>query len=192
MKIAECRLLLSTALAATRVAPLPGTVLGRTGSAELEIARAYLSDGTTFTNSGDPVNALASFYYAFGWLHCGAIHGTLITEMATPPCPFLGPLERLPDVHRMKLAEKAGRYERLLNTARTSVTCAPDPATPACLHATRILQVAETSAGRGRWLLQEGRGEDALASFSYGHGWLDAGVRAGLFGITAERDIFTV
>ena len=34
--------------------------------------------------------------------------------------------------------------------------------------------------------------EDALASFSYGHGWLDAGVTAGFFHILAERDLFTV
>ena len=37
-----------------------------------------------------------------------------------------------------------------------------------------------------------GQKEDALACFSYGHGWLDAGVQAGLFAVIANRDIFTV
>ena len=192
MRIAECQVLLRAALGATRVAPLPGTVLAETGSAGLGMARAYLCDGTTFAEKDDPVNALASFYYAFGWLHCGAVHGTLVTEMPQPPCPFLGPLERLLPHHREKLAEKAGRYERLLNTARASVACAPDPATPSCRFATRILGVAEVSAGQGRWFLQARRLEDALATFSYGHGWIDAGAREGLFVITAERDIFTI
>jgi uncharacterized protein len=72
------------------------------------------------------------------------------------------------------------------------VTCAPDPSTPAYLLAVRVLMIAETYAGRGRWLRTKNRHEDALASFSYGHGWLDAGVRAGLFVIIAERDLFTV
>jgi hypothetical protein len=112
--------------------------------------------------------------------------------MKNPPCPFLGPSERLPAPVLAKLNEKTIRYERLLDTARRSVTCAPDPSTPPYRIAARTLQIAETYAGRGRWLLDEKREEDALACFSYGHGWLDAGVRAGLFTIVAERDLFTV
>jgi uncharacterized protein len=192
MKIRECQLLLSAALEKTRIAVPPKTVLGSTAVAELEMVRAYMSDGSTFLKNGDDVNALASFYYAFGWLHFGWVNGTLITDMEKKPCPFPGPCDQFPVRYTEKLAEKAGRYERLLNTARVSVTCSPDPSTPAYQLADRTLRIAETYAGRGRWLLQEKRQEDALASFSYGHGWLDAGVRAGIFVITAERDIFTV
>jgi hypothetical protein len=192
MKIGECQVILHAALEKTRVAALPETVLGRTGQAEIGMARAYLSDGITFSETGDPVNALASFYYAFGWLHCGNASGTLITDMKTPPCPFISPCERLGAAYAGKLSEKTGRYNRLLDTARSSVIAAPDHSTPAHLFATRILHVAGTYSGCGRWLIREGRHEDALASFSYGHGWLDAGVREGLFTITAERDIFTV
>ncbi|NMB77571.1 MAG: DUF357 domain-containing protein [Methanomicrobiales archaeon] len=112
--------------------------------------------------------------------------------MNHPACPFLSPSERLPASCREKLAEKTHRYERLLNTARTSVTPAPDPSTPLFLLATRTLEVADAYAGRGAWLSGEDGLEDALAAFSYGHGWLDAGTRAGLFVIHAERDIFTV
>jgi hypothetical protein len=33
---------------------------------------------------------------------------------------------------------------------------------------------------------------NALAAFSYGHGWLDAGVRMGLFAVPEGTDLFTV
>jgi hypothetical protein len=192
MKIRECQVLLSSALKNTRSDIPDGTTLGRVAATELEMARAYLSDGTTFLKTDDPVNALGSFFYAFGWLHFGVAYGTLSTEMKLTPCPFIRPCERLPDRVFGKLTEKTGRYERLLDTARSSVTCAPDPSTPAHLIATRVLEIAETYTTQGRWFRQENRNEDALASFSYGHGWLDAGVLAGLFVITAEREIFTV
>jgi hypothetical protein len=58
--------------------------------------------------------------------------------------------------------------------------------------AENTLRIAETYSIRGRWLLDKNREEDALAGFSYGHGWLDAGVRAGLFTVNAERDLFTI
>jgi uncharacterized protein len=192
MKIRECQVLLSSALGNTRITAHGETALGRTGATEIEMARAYLNDGTTFATKGDPVNALASYYYAFGWLHFGCAFGTLYTEMKTPPCPFISPGERLPKTAIEKLTEKTERYERLLDTARSSVRCAPDPSTPAYLLAARVLEIAEIYSRRGRWLWQEHRPEDALAGFSYGHGWLDAGARAGLFVIIAERDLFTV
>ncbi len=47
-------------------------------------------------------------------------------------------------------------------------------------------------AGHGDSCRLRGSHEDALASFSYGHGWLDAGVTAGFFRIVAQRDLFTV
>jgi hypothetical protein len=192
MKIRECQVLLSTGLDRTRSAVPPGTALDSIASGELEMVSAYLSDGTGFFSSGDLVNALASFYYAFGWLHFGCAYGALITDLKNPPCPFLGPSERLPAPLLAKLNEKVTRYERLLDTARRSVTFAPDPSTPQYRIAASTLQIAETYASRGRWLLDEKRAEDALASFSYGHGWLDAGVRAGLFTVVAERDLFTL
>jgi hypothetical protein len=44
----------------------------------------------------------------------------------------------------------------------------------------------------GVYLKKNGELEDALAHFSYGHGWLDAGVTAGFFRIMTERDLFPV
>jgi uncharacterized protein len=192
MKVSECQVLLSAGLGKTRSAVPSGTALGSIAAGELEMVRAYLSDGTGFSSSGDPVNALASFYYAFGWLHFGCAYGVLITDMKKPPCPFLGPSELFPAPVLEKLNEKAARYERLLDTAWRSVTCAPDPSTPAYRIAASTLLIAETYANHGRWLLNGNRQEDALAGFSYGHGWLDAAVRAGLFTVVAERDLFTI
>ena len=44
-------------------------------------------------------------------------------------------------------------------------------------------------AEQGDRYLRDGTYEDALACFSYGHGWLDAGVTAGLFTITDHHDL---
>jgi hypothetical protein len=193
MNLGECRLLLSVAVTTTRIAsPLP-TPLGRTADAELGMARAYLSDGAGFESRGDPVNALASFFYAFGWVHFGWNYGTLVPETERGnACPFQAPFERFPPPALDKLGEKTTRYERLLATARSAVSCAPDPAAPAHAMAAKVLQIAEVYQVQGRWLLRGMRQEDALAAFSYGHGWLDAGARAGLFIIERDRDLFTV
>jgi hypothetical protein len=191
MKITECQTLFTSALSTTCIPAPEGTHYNRIAALVLEMARAYESDGIGFSKSGDPVNALASYYYGFGWLHFGVSSGLL--RVAYPlVCPLKRPLEKIQSPFRAKLEEKTSRYERLLNTARTSVTCASDPATTSGVFARRLLCVAGVYARRGFHLMQSGKPEDALASFSYGHGWLDAGVTTGFFRILAERDLFTV
>lgn len=165
--------------------------LGRSAEAVLVMARAYESDGRTFLASGDPVNALASFWYGLGWLHFGIAYGLIVREL-NPACPFRDPCEILPPEYSLKLNEKTNRYERLLNTARCSVSCAPEMATGVYDFAERILLITAVYAEKGRGERECGRMEDALAAFSYGHGWLDAGVTTGLFRIQAHREIFTV
>jgi hypothetical protein len=44
----------------------------------------------------------------------------------------------------------------------------------------------------GRHFREEGDLVNALASFSYGHAWLDAGARAGLFDVPTDGELFTV
>ena len=141
---------------------------------------------------GDPVNALASFWYASGWLHFGLSYGILTCGGNAIPCVFEGPFEQIPAGQSEKLAEKTGRYARLLDTARSSVRCAPEASTPGHIFAGKVLCIAGVYAGYGALCREGGIPEKALACFSYGHGWLDAGVTAGLFSITANRDIFTV
>ena len=124
----------------------------------LEMARAYESDGITFFVSGDPVNALASFYYGFGWLHFGLSSG-LLSITPSPLCPFREPQEILQPPFRAKLEEKACRYAHLLDTALSSVKCAPDPATTSHGFAERIHSVAVVYARRGDYLLKSGSRE---------------------------------
>jgi hypothetical protein len=191
MKITECQILFTTTLSRTSISSPENTHINKIAASVLEMARAYESDGITFFVSGDPVNALASFYYGFGWLHFGLSSG-LLTVTSSPLCPFREPHEVLQPPFRAKLEEKTCRYAHLLDTALSSVICAPDPATTSHGFAERIHSVAVVYARRGDYRLKSGSPEDALASFSYGHGWLDAGVTAGLFRIVAEQDLFTV
>jgi uncharacterized protein len=191
MKISECQDLLTHTLSTTRISAPQSTHFNSVAAQILEMARAYESDGIGFFQTGDPVNALASYYYGFGWLHFGGSSGLL---NITPPalCPFIGPREELQSQFRVKLEEKTIRYAHLLDVARTSVKCSSDPATTSYVFARRILCIANIYAGRGAYLVNAGDHEGALASFSYGHGWLDAAVTAGFFHIVAERDLFTV
>jgi len=191
MKITECHILFTTTLSTTRIPAPESTPINKIAALILEMARAYESDGITFFVTGDPVNALASFYYGFGWLHFGLSSG-LLTVTPSPTCLFGEPLEVLQPSYRPKLEEKACRYAHLLDTALSSVECAPDPATTSHGFAERIHFVAGVYAKRGDYHVKSGSLEEALASFSYGHGWLDAGVTAGFFRIAAERDLFTV
>jgi hypothetical protein len=167
------------------------TPLFRSADAVLVMARAYESDGRTFLLSGDPLNALASAWYGSGWLHFGITYGLL--EMSLPVgCPFLSPCETLPSSFARKLEEKTLRYQRLLDTARASVECAGEPATAGYGFSEKVLLIAALYAAQGKGYLKAGTCEDALACFSYGHGWLDAGVTSGLFLITDHHELFTV
>lgn len=191
MKTVECLDLLGTWLDAAGI-PAPGsTPLHRCGGAVLGMARAYESDGRAFLRSGDPVNALASAWYGTGWLHFGITYGLLEAGLAVGR-PFSCSCESLPPSCAEKLDEKARRYGRLLKTARESVECAGDPATTCGSFSENVLLIASVYAGWGDRHLAENRTEHALACFSYGHGWLDAGVTSGLFRITGNIDLFTV
>jgi hypothetical protein len=191
MNITDCQILFTTTLSLTRVVAPESTPLNKIAASVLEMARAYESDGITFFVSRDPVNALAGFYYGLGWLHFGLSSG-LLAITHPQGCPFSGQLEKLQPQFKTKLEEKTTRYAHLLDTARSSVRCSSDPATASHDFAERILAVAAVYARRGDFYRKSGEPEDALASFSYGHGWLDAGVTTGFFRIVAERDLFTV
>jgi len=193
MKIQECQALLTKSLGDTVCFPPERSPYGITGTSILRMARSYESDGKSFLAGEDPVNALAAFLYAFGWLHCGAASGLIgVQGDRYLSCPFTGTFDPVPASQIVKRDEKTSRYARLLDTALTSVSPAPDPATPLHLFARDILFISTIYLHRGRHLAAERHNEDALACFSYGHGWLDAAVRSGLFRITRDRAIFTV
>ena len=191
MKTETCLDLLTKVLGSVSVAVPEKTGLERSAGSVLVMAKAYESDGRTFIVSDDRVNALASAWYGFGWLHFGMSYGLL--KSAVPAgCPFLSPCEPLSPPFRDKLLEKTGRYARLLDTARHAVRSAPQAGTAASEFADRVLFIVSVYAGSGNLCDTSGAHEDALARFSYAHGWLDAGVTSGLFLITDHHDLFTV
>jgi len=193
MLITACGELLSRELDTVTITSPEDTPLGALAGTVQGMACAYADDGATFFSGGDLVNAHAAYYYGFGWLHFGLAYGLLtFTGDRTPACPFTGPAETLPPALSEKLTEKTHRYLRLLDTACASVACAPEPDTPTGVFAGRILLVGTCYAREGKRLLAAGKKEEALACFSYGHGWLDGGVRAGLLAVTGNREIFTI
>lgn len=192
MRIAEYGTMLASVLTATTYSAPEGTPMGRTGQAVIRMASAYESDGRMFLSGDDPVNALAAFLYGLGWLHCGIASGLLDYSGKGPECPFATPAENVPASQYLKLDEKTGRYANLLTTAIASVTPSPAPGTRAHVFAQQVLFIAGIYLQRGNREAGEGRPEEGLSCFSYGHGWLDAGVECGLYSIHANREIFTV
>lgn len=90
------------------------------------------------------------------------------------------------------VSEKTDRYERLLAEAIDAVTVAPPSETPLGEAADEFLEMAEAYLEDGRHFRSEGDLVNALAAFSYGHAWLDAGVRAGVFAVPSEGHLFTI
>jgi hypothetical protein len=167
-----------------------GTPLARTALEILEMADAYAADGRTFYQSGDPVNALASFAYGAGWRDAGMTLGFFPggdAEQGLVPVR-----ESIPVVLRAHLTEKTTRYRSMLARAHAAVVPAADRESPLHPAGIRILGCAKQYLEQGENALADGDELNALAAFSYGYGWLDAGVRAGLLQILQERSLFTV
>jgi hypothetical protein len=90
------------------------------------------------------------------------------------------------------LAEKTDRYERMLADAVDAADPRPPADTPLGDAAAECLEMAQSYLSDGRHFRDDGDPVNALASFSYGYGWLDAGVRMGLFAVPDDTDLFTV
>jgi hypothetical protein len=90
------------------------------------------------------------------------------------------------------LAEKTDRYESLLADALEAAEIAPPEGTPLYQAAESYLEMAESYLEDGRHFREDDDLVNALASFSYGHGWLDAGARIGVFDVPTEGHLFTV
>ncbi|WP_129116933.1 DUF357 domain-containing protein [Halegenticoccus tardaugens] len=89
------------------------------------------------------------------------------------------------------LEEKTDRYGELLAAALDEAEAAAPPGTPLGGAAAECREMAESYLDDGRHFRETGDPVNALASFSYGYGWLDAGVRMGLFEIPEGSDLFT-
>ncbi len=89
------------------------------------------------------------------------------------------------------LEEKADRYETMLAAALDAAEIAPQTGTTLHEAAVEYRKMAQSYLEDGRHFEKEGDQVNALASFSYGHGWMDAGARIGVFEVPDEGDLFT-
>ncbi|GGL23669.1 hypothetical protein GCM10009037_04060 [Halarchaeum grantii] len=90
------------------------------------------------------------------------------------------------------LAEKTDRYEGLLAEALEKADPVAPEGTPLAEAAAEYEEMARSYLEDGRHFRANGDPVNALASFSYGHAWMDAGARIGLFDVPEEGHLFTV
>ena len=90
------------------------------------------------------------------------------------------------------ITEKTDRYERLLSEALSEATATPPDGTPMADAAAEYEEMARSYLEDGRHFREQDDLPNALAAFSYGHAWLDAGARIGLFDVPTEGHLFTV
>ncbi|QLG48650.1 DUF357 domain-containing protein [Natrinema halophilum] len=90
------------------------------------------------------------------------------------------------------LEEKTDRYGELLAEALEATEIAPPEGTPMAEGAADYYEMAASYLEDGNHFREQDDLVNALASFSYGHAWLDAGARIGLFDVPCEGHLFTV
>ena len=90
------------------------------------------------------------------------------------------------------IVEKTDRYEGLLTEALEAASVAPPTGTPMAEAAAECMEMAESYLEDGRHFRDDEDLVTALAAFSYGHAWLDAGARVGLFDVPTDGHLFTV
>jgi hypothetical protein len=90
------------------------------------------------------------------------------------------------------LQEKTDRYERMLADALDEAEVRPPADTPLGTAAAECREMAASYLDDGRHFRATDDPVNALAAFSYGYGWLDAGVRIGLFAVPEDTALFTV
>ncbi|HWR26136.1 MAG TPA: DUF357 domain-containing protein [Methanosarcina sp.] len=89
------------------------------------------------------------------------------------------------------LNEKVKRYEDMLKRALQKIRSSPMPGSHLCAVAKDYSTMAEAYYKDGRYFLENGDPVNALAAFSYGHAWLDAGVKLGVF-VVDDDTLFTI
>jgi len=90
------------------------------------------------------------------------------------------------------LQEKTDRYERMLADALDAAEARPPAETPLGVAAAECREMATSYLDDGRHFREADDPVNALAAYSYGYGWLDAGVRMGLFEVPEDTELFTV
>lgn len=190
-----------------RIPVREGTSLFSTAIQALEMCQAYADDSVTFADRGDLVNTMASCAYGGGWVDAGLSYGLLIPNQESAvgiisPETMLLPMkdsvityaldvELLPPASTGHLIEKTIRYRMMLYEAIIGVKPASDPNTAPFRFAILAISNAEKALFAGEDI-NDNQNPSALAWYSYGYGWLDFAVRAGLLQITGDPSLFTI
>jgi hypothetical protein len=90
------------------------------------------------------------------------------------------------------LSEKTQRYESLLADALSAAETVSPTESHLGEAAAEFEEMAESYLEDGRHFREQDDEVNALAAFAYGHAWLDAGARLGLFEVPTEGHLFTV
>jgi len=90
------------------------------------------------------------------------------------------------------IGKKTDRYEQLLDEALTAAEIAPPTGSPLADAAADCEEMARSYLEDGRHFRENDDLVNALAAFSYGHAWLDAGARVGLLDVPRDGHLFTV
>jgi len=154
------------------------------------MASSYLADGDFFLSENDPVNAIGAFSYAHGWLDAASVLGLVGCTPATARWLFL--TLSIPEEKTPFLQEKVSRYGKILGSALENVSPAPEPHTFMEDAAGRFILAAIVLKRYGELFSSSGMSPNALGAYSYGHAWLDAGIRAGLIRVSGQGDLFAV
>ncbi len=93
--------------------------------------------------------------------------------------------------HHAVLPEKVKRYESLLDRALMAFEIAPQENSHLRDVAEDFSNMAKSYYEDGKYFIGEGDLVNALACFSYGHAWLDAGVKLGVFKVSDDA-LFTI
>lgn len=91
------------------------------------------------------------------------------------------------DIH-----EKTDTYEQLLEEALNAAEIAAPAETPLADAASDCEEMARSYFEDGKHFREQDDTVNALAAFSYGHAWLDAGARIGLLDVPRDGHLFTV
>lgn len=89
------------------------------------------------------------------------------------------------------LEEKVKRYESMLRKALSAVEVAPQEHSHLRKVSDDFINMANSYYEDGKFFIEGGDLVNALACFSYGHAWLDAGVKLGVFKVSDES-LFTI
>ena len=93
---------------------------------------------------------------------------------------------------RKDLLDKVKKYHKLTRQALKDVSFLVEKGSKEFNIALDFFDMAERYYADGKYYQEKGDLLTALASFSYAHAWLDAGVRAGFFDAQGKDTLFTL